>query len=513
MIKKFTLLLLAMLCIAGTTKADHSLELNSLSTGDNGSNMYDQASHVLSFNNSWNGSQWWFSEAGVDYSAYDKFILEYDNVTGDISKFRIQINYAGGVTTQTFYVTPEQKCQNTTSCKGKVAIKLDETGKSKVKNIYLTSAGGNAYSIHLTAAYFRDPKTLEGSQFDDLFSGSNEFNNIESAYTSLSWSGNIKDLANAQMGDVIKVTLNGTGAEESSLAICDGSYDEYPGASRFSNLPKADNLTVEYEINSATTLEKIHQQGIVIKGRNVTMTKVELKKYEGRYDAYDVTIGEDRIATWSCNKHLNFAGVGITPYYASEVSSGQVTLTSVESTRAYVGYIVEGEAGTYEVPVGSDPGWIDAFNNLRAMGDYAGPVYKSKCTEYTDGDDTNNESTTTEEYKIKNYFRYIFAKHGSDIGFYLLDTDYSEGGKTYHTLAAHKAYLETSENYASALVSMGPRSYMRLSFGGGGGTTAINTALKNPIVEDGLYYTLQGVAVKNPTKGIYILNGKKVFVK
>ena len=32
-------------------------------------------------------------------------------------------------------------------------------------------------------------------------------------------------------------------------------------------------------------------------------------------------------------------------------------------------------------------------------------------------------------------------------------------------------------------------------------------------VQDGVYYTLQGVKVEHPTKGVYIRNGKKVVVK
>lgn len=33
------------------------------------------------------------------------------------------------------------------------------------------------------------------------------------------------------------------------------------------------------------------------------------------------------------------------------------------------------------------------------------------------------------------------------------------------------------------------------------------------LLNDGVFYTLQGIPVKNPTKGIYIFNGKKVYVK
>ncbi|MBO7280004.1 MAG: hypothetical protein J6V00_02450, partial [Bacteroidaceae bacterium] len=33
------------------------------------------------------------------------------------------------------------------------------------------------------------------------------------------------------------------------------------------------------------------------------------------------------------------------------------------------------------------------------------------------------------------------------------------------------------------------------------------------VAEDNIYYDLSGRRVENPTKGIYILNGKKVYVK
>ena len=42
--------------------------------------------------------------------------------------------------------------------------------------------------------------------------------------------------------------------------------------------------------------------------------------------------------------------------------------------------------------------------------------------------------------------------------------------------------------------------------------TAIN-AVKSNVVENGTYYNLAGQRVNNPTKGLYIVNGKKVIVK
>ena len=44
-----------------------------------------------------------------------------------------------------------------------------------------------------------------------------------------------------------------------------------------------------------------------------------------------------------------------------------------------------------------------------------------------------------------------------------------------------------------------------------GGTTAIEPVINE--VEDNIYYDLSGRRVENPTRGIYIVNGKKVLVK
>ena len=46
-----------------------------------------------------------------------------------------------------------------------------------------------------------------------------------------------------------------------------------------------------------------------------------------------------------------------------------------------------------------------------------------------------------------------------------------------------------------------------------GGQTAIKTVKSETAAEDGVYYNLQGQRVDNPTKGLFIHNGKKVILK
>ena len=73
------------------------------------------------------------------------------------------------------------------------------------------------------------------------------------------------------------------------------------------------------------------------------------------------------------------------------------------------------------------------------------------------------------------------------------------------TMPANKAYVQVA---ASAFTSAHELS---ISFGDED-VTAIN-AVKDVTNADNRYYNLSGQVVANPTKGIYILNGKKVVIK
>lgn len=204
-----------------------------------------------------------------------------------------------------------------------------------------------------------------------------------------------------------------------------------------------------------------------------------------------VTIGSDKIATFSCDKNLDFSASGITPYYVSAVATGTVTLTAATNatTWNYCGYILQGAEGTYDVPVTASATY-PAATHLKGQTSQ-GTVYRSVYSDYS-GDATEDELT-----KIKTKYRYILAKHNSEIGFYKLTTD--------HTLGAHKAYLETDTDIT-------PTGARALIIFNDGQTTSINS-VQDRKVEDGIYYNLSGQRVKIPSKGLYIVNGKKVVVR
>ena len=92
---------------------------------------------------------------------------------------------------------------------------------------------------------------------------------------------------------------------------------------------------------------------------------------------------------------------------------------------------------------------------------------------------------------------YVLNKGTNGVGFYKLNAA--------GTLAAGKAYL------------VGPTSapeldYLEFTFDNGN-TTGVNDVRGKMSDVRGEYYNLSGQRVVNPTKGLYIVNGKKVIIK
>ena len=91
------------------------------------------------------------------------------------------------------------------------------------------------------------------------------------------------------------------------------------------------------------------------------------------------------------------------------------------------------------------------------------------------------------------------ADSRNPIGFYKLNN-------TVTTIPGNKAFLVLTNAEAQA------KGFV-LEFEDGG-TTGIQTIENsNHSTEDGVYYDLQGRRVENPTRGVYIVNGKKVVTK
>ncbi len=304
-----------------------------------------------------------------------------------------------------------------------------------------------------------------------------------SAYVDLSYD-NRGSLSQTFKTDVLRITFTTTGdGAQIQLSNPAKGWAKF-SEEAFANVENsAETQTFEYTVANASVLEDIQLTGIIVQGKNINVTKVELVKKEGRYDAVPATIGEDGIATFSSSKHLSFAEAGITPYYASEINDGSVTLTPVDNktTWGYLGYVLRGAEGSYDIPVieESEAAYPSGTNYLKATSDYAADLPRSE-----------------EAGK----YLYIFAKKGSNIGFYHL-------GGTYK-LAAHRAYLCTDSDIRTA---GGASRGITLRFGDDE-TTSVRLDT-NALNCSASLYTLSGQRVKSATKGIYISEGKKIIIK
>ncbi len=291
----------------------------------------------------------------------------------------------------------------------------------------------------------------------------------------LSYEDKPQGLATAKVGDLITVTCTATGeGAHVQIANPDG-WVAFDTESSADLTVSATPQTFSYEIPNVATLELIQFNGILVRGKNITITKVELTTYPDSYDAVEITIGNSGIATYSnSSKSLDFTNADVTAYYATAVEHGKVTLTPVTYVPAYTGIIVKGTPGIHVVMTGE--GENNAANYLKAIGDWAQTVTAS-----TSG-----------------IYNYGFDETAATFSLVTVDTE----------IPARKAYLETNVDITPATGGI----VLDFQDGGGTGINEVEAEVGGTDA-DAPYYNLQGMRVEHPTRGIYIHNGKKVIIK
>ena len=181
----------------------------------------------------------------------------------------------------------------------------------------------------------------------------------------------------------------------------------------------------------------------------------------------NVSVSAAGLATFASDYSLDFTSVdGIEAYIAKENGS-KIELEKVNKVPAGTGVLlrsVSGAAKAADVPVATTVD--DVTGNLFVRG--TGAAVESGSGPYN----------------------YVLAKHGSDIGFYKANDI---------VVAANKAYLQTTVAAA------------RIDIEFDGDVTAIETVKSEKANNE--YFNIAGQRVANPTKGLYIVNGRKVVVK
>ena len=193
------------------------------------------------------------------------------------------------------------------------------------------------------------------------------------------------------------------------------------------------------------------------------------------YDVDILTMPTTNICTYSSTYDLDFTNVeGLTAYVISSFNAGEGTLTLTPATtvKAGEGLLLKGNAGEYVVP--------------RTTTD-------ATYTNYLVGVPTTTSISPTEG----DYTNFVLANGTHGVNFYAL----SKTGN----ISAGKAYLKlpTADINKSNL----SRGFVIDD----NGTTSISTPIRNEY--DDMLYDLQGRRVNKPSKGLYIMNGKKVIIK
>lgn len=319
------------------------------------------------------------------------------------------------------------------------------------------------------------PDTPEEGTITELWKESTATGDWEK-HVALSYDKKPAALATAKIGDVITVNYSTTGEDPHVRIANPDGWEAFDEKAEAVATIQDNEQTFTYTIENVATLEIIQRDGILVRGKNITITKVELTTYEDSYDAASVTISKAGIATYSnSNKALDFTNSGIKAYYASAVEKGKVTLTPINQVPAYTGIIVKGEPGTHEIPVIDK---IDGLgtNYLKAVGDW-----DRKITASADA-----------------IYYYSFTETAAPT-FSLVTKEID--------IHAHKAYLETPTDITPKTGSI------KLVFTDDT-STGINE-IETEVQESGdnSYYNLQGMRVEHPTKGIYIHKGKKIIIR
>lgn len=184
-----------------------------------------------------------------------------------------------------------------------------------------------------------------------------------------------------------------------------------------------------------------------------------------------ISISSAGWATLYTDKALDFSGVeGLTAYTAS-VAGSTVTLTAVDDVPANTGLVLKGDEGTYKVPV--------IASSSTAKGDLTGST--------TDG--LTYDAGATKDY-------YFLALNGEGKAQF---TKLTEG-----TIAAGKAYF--------SLAKGGSARELSVVFDDDEPTAIDDLTVDSEKQTEKTFFDLQGRKVVNPTKGIYIVDGKKVII-
>ncbi len=201
---------------------------------------------------------------------------------------------------------------------------------------------------------------------------------------------------------------------------------------------------------------------------------------------FTIEITDAGIATGCFDDDLDFSGLEVKAYIASGFNpkTGKVLMTNVTEVPAGTGFIVKGTEGTYEIPA------------VATKYMYANMLVGTL------------ENTTLPKTDEDTYTYYVLGKDAEDkAGFFLADDGCP--------VPANKAYLQIPTS-AVATTTSNVKSSLSIGFDDEDGTITGIAPVKTVEEEmDGntVIYNINGQRMQSLTRGLNIVNGKKIFIK
>ena len=264
----------------------------------------------------------------------------------------------------------------------------------------------------------------------------------------------------------------GSSAVATNIALAD-SYEETNGANTIPvELPNSNNYRTDW--GPSNNQHYIGVAQILVKANCQTYFSVKGLKSPSSFikTAEVIKVTAAGYATWASNSPLDFTGKNIEAYIATAKDDGtSVNYTQIYKVPANTGLLLHYTGGkTEEIPTFDGTDADDVDGNLFKVG--AGSAIAS-----VDGDLHN----------------YILNNGSKGIGLYRAADQ---------TVAKNRAYLQIDESTSDV------RGFIYLP-----GTDLAGIQNVEINTEKDVIFNLSGQRVTKPTRGLYIVNGKKVMIK
>ena len=476
---KKTLLLLfaALMCMGGVNAGvKYSIGEPTNNTADGEDVWYDSSTKTITFFSQWNYRPgWWIGDK--NYSDYETFVIKFSGTVSN--KIQVLIEY-----TDTYIDTEDGNKEkhyasygnNGDTHENTITVTLDGAHSSSVRQIYLQLADalgtGETASVTFSEAYFEsssdrttlafDPTTFNQHWDSETYDASTHVIQYNGSWKGIGWwLGKEYPEYKSAVFIFEKTTTAGQ-----LVASCPKVGDEDPNSAN--KWFGTGSTYVVCDISGCTTINQFMLQNAT-ENATITFKKAYFSTLDATSEeayitsyAWPLIINSSGYASFASDNALDFSDVdGLEAYIVSSLTSTEATMKKVSQVPMWTGLILKGTAGTtYEVPIIASADPVDNWLGCTSSG--GGTCESGQVYVLSDG-------------QFKKY--------------------------TGTEIPAYKAYLLAENIPAEA-------HELSLNFGDATGIKNIKVG-----TEDNVYYDLQGRRVLYPTKGLYIVNGKKVIVK